>query len=131
MPRRFESVGDRMPKWEPACRLRVLRPSVTRCIATQAKMRKKCSYGRGRTWVNVAVRPYLRSFLTHKKHHLFENKVWEIYIFIKKCIRSLLKLSLPVNDNGHFQFTSSVSLKKKEMLRTLDERVRESGWDEN
>ena len=59
--------------------------------STQAKMRKKYCYGRGRTWVNIAVRPCLHSFLTHNKHHLFENKVWEIYIFIKKCIRSLLK----------------------------------------
>ena len=48
-----------------------------------------------RTWVNIAVCPCLHSFLTHNKHHLFENKVWEIYI--KKCIRSLLKSSLSVD----------------------------------
>ena len=51
-----------------------------------------------RTWVNIAVRPCLHSFLTHNKHHLFENKVWEIYIFRKKCIRSLLKSSLSVDN---------------------------------
>ena len=96
-PGRFESVGDRMPVWEPACRLRALRPSVTHGWATQAKMWKKCCYGWGRTWVNIAVRPCLHSFLTHNKHHLFENKVWEIYIFIKKCICSLLKSSLLVD----------------------------------
>ena len=45
-----------------------------------------------RTWVNIAVRPCLHSFLAHNKHHLFENKGWEIYI--KKSIRSLLKSSL-------------------------------------
>ena len=94
----FETVGDRMPKWEPACRLRALWPSVTDDWATPAKMRKQCCYGRGRTWVNIAVRPCLHSFLTYNKHHPFENKVWGIYIFIKKCIRSLLKSSLPVND---------------------------------
>ena len=44
-----------------------------------------------------SVRPCLHSFLTHNKHHLFENKVWEIYIFIKKCIRSLLQSSLSVD----------------------------------
>ena len=43
-----------------------------------------------RTWVNIAVRPCLHSFLTHNKHHLFENKVWEIYI--KKCIRSFVEV---------------------------------------
>ena len=58
--------------------------------ATQAKMRKKYCYGRGRTWVNIVVRPFLYSFLTHNKHHLFENKKWEIYIICEKCIRSLL-----------------------------------------
>ena len=68
---------------------------------------KKCCYGREMrksvamvergTWVNIAVRPCLHLFLTHNKHHLFENKVWEIYIFIKKCIRSLLKSSLSVD----------------------------------
>ena len=47
--------------------------------------------------INIAVRPCLHSFLTHNKHHPFENKVWERYIFIKKCIRLLLKSSLPVN----------------------------------
>ena len=70
---------------------------VTLGRATQAKMRKKHCYGRGRTWVNIAVRLCLHSFLTHNKHHLFENKVWEIYIFIKKCIRSLLESSLSVD----------------------------------
>ena len=61
-------------------------------------MQKKCCYGRGRAWVNIAVRLCLHLFLTHNKHHLFENKVWEIYIFRKKCIRSLLKSLLSVND---------------------------------
>ena len=31
------------------------------------------------------------------EHHPFENKVWDIYIFVKKCIRSLLKSSLSVD----------------------------------
>ena len=56
---------------------------VTPGWANQAKMRKKYCYGRRRNWVNIAVRPCLHSFLSHNKHHLFENKVWEIYIFIR------------------------------------------------
>ena len=55
-------------------------------------MRKKCCYVRGRTWVNTAVCPCLHSFLTHNKHHLFENKMWEIYIFIQKCIPSFIEV---------------------------------------
>ena len=61
-------------------------------LGNPTKMRKKCCYGRGRTWVNIAVRPCLHLFLTHNKHHPFENKVWEIYIFIKKCIRSFVEV---------------------------------------
>ena len=45
-----------------------------------------------KTWVNIAVCPCLHSFLTHNKHHLFKNKVWGIYIFIKKCIRSFVEV---------------------------------------
>ena len=47
--------------------------------------------------LNIAVRPCLHSFLTHNKYHRFEIKVWKIYIFIKKCVRSLLKSSLSVD----------------------------------
>ena len=72
-------------------------PLVTPDWATQAKMRKKYCCGRGRTWINSTVRPCPHSFPTHNKHHPFENKVWEIYIFIKKCIHSLLKSSLSVD----------------------------------
>ena len=79
------SSQSEMPAWEPACRLRVLRPSVTHGWATQAKMRKKCYYGQRRTWVNIAVRPCLHSSLTHSKHHPFENKVWEIYLYKEVC----------------------------------------------
>ena len=59
---------------------------------------KEVLWPREKIWVNIAIRHCLHSFLTHNKHHPLENKVWEIYIFIKKCIRSLLKSSLTVND---------------------------------
>ena len=61
-------------------------PLVTPSWATQAKMRKKCCYGQGRTWVNIAVRLCLPSFLTHNKYHLFENKVWEVYSFVIEVV---------------------------------------------
>ena len=76
-------------------------PLVTPGWATQAKMRKKCCYGRGIIWVNLVVHPCTNSFLTHRNINPFENKVWEIYIFIKKCIRSLLKSSLQLNMFSH------------------------------
>ena len=90
-----------MPAWEPACRQRALWPSVTHGRATQPRRGRSATMVEKRTWVNIAVCPCLHLFLTHSKHHLFENKVWEIYIFIKKCVRSLLKLSLSVNYVPH------------------------------
>ena len=48
---------------------------------TPAKMREKCYYGRERTWVKITVRPCFHLPLTHKKHHLFENKVWMMYFY--------------------------------------------------
>ena len=96
MPRRFEPVGDRMPKWEPVCRLRTLRPSVTHGWANPWQDEEEVlPWSKEELRVNIAVRLCFQSFLTHNKHHRFENKVWEIYI--KKCIRSLLKSSLPVD----------------------------------
>ena len=43
-----------------------------------------------RSWVNIAVCPCLHSSLTH--HRNIENKVWEMYIFIKKCVRSFIEV---------------------------------------
>ena len=68
---------------------------VTPNWATQAKMRKKCCCGREWTWVNITV--HLHSFLTHNKHHPFENKVWEISIFIRSVFVCYWNHSLPVD----------------------------------
>ena len=56
----------------------------------QPRCERSAAMVKRRTWVNIAVHPCLHSFLTHNKYHLFENKMWQIYIFVKKCIRSLL-----------------------------------------
>ena len=72
-------------------------PSVTHGLATPSQDEKEVMlWSREEFGVNIAVRPGLYSFLTYCKHHPFE-KVWEIHIFIKKCIRSLLKSSLSVD----------------------------------
>ena len=64
-------------------------PSVTHGWATPVKMRKKCCYGRDR---NLGRYSSLSLSPTHNKHHPFENKVWEIYFFIKKCVRSFIEI---------------------------------------
>ena len=73
-------------------------PSVTHGWATPAKMRKKCCYGCKKNLGQYSSVPVSNSSLIYNKHHPFKNKVWEIYIFIKKCVHSSLKSSLPVND---------------------------------
>ena len=85
-----------MPKWGPATDWGLWALSDPRLSNPSQDMKEALLWSR-RTWVNVAVRPCLHSFLTRNKHLPFENKVWEIYIFIKKCIRSLLKSSLSVD----------------------------------
>ena len=76
------AVGDRNPaEWEPE-------PSLTPGWAAQ---RKKCCYGRESV-------PVSNSPLTHNQHqpfrNPFENKVWEVYSFIKKRVRSFIEVSL-------------------------------------
>ena len=83
-PGRFDSVGERMPAWEPACRLRVLRPLVIHGWAALAGCKRSAAMVR-RTWVKITVCPCLQPPLTHKKHHPFENKVWEIYFYKEAC----------------------------------------------
>ena len=43
-------------------------------------------------WSRKNLGQYSHSFLTHNKHHLFDYKVWVIYIFIKKCVRSFVEV---------------------------------------
>ena len=46
-----------------------------------------------RSWVNVAVCPCLHPSLTHHGNiNPFENKVWEIHIFMKKCVCSFIEV---------------------------------------
>ena len=77
MPRRFESVGDKMPKWEPAPGRGLWALSDPR-LSYPGQDAQVLLCSREELWVNVAVCPCLHSFLTHNKHPLFENKAWEI-----------------------------------------------------
>ena len=44
-------------------------------------------------WLNIAVFPCLHSSLTHNRNiNPLKNKVWEIHIFYKKCVRSFIEV---------------------------------------
>ena len=90
-PRGSDSVETRNPKGEPA-----FGPSVTHSWATPAKLRKKCYYGQEKNSGQYISRSPVSTHLSHTtEHHPFGNKVWGIYIFVKKCVFiRLLKSSL-------------------------------------
>ena len=67
-------------------------------LSSPARMRKKCCYGQ-KNFGSVC--SSLSPSLTHLSHtrniNPFENKVWEIYIFIKKCVRSFMEVVVIVD----------------------------------
>ena len=75
-PGRFELVGDKMSNWDQL-QTEGFGPSLAHGWATQPRWERGAAMV-GRTWVKITVRPCLHSPLTHKKHHPFENKEWEI-----------------------------------------------------
>ena len=91
-----------MPEWEPACRLRavalsnlgLINPSqdVEEVLSGVLKITQRAMIKR-RNWVNIAVCPCLHPSLTHHRDiNPFENKVWEIHIFIKNCVCSFIEV---------------------------------------
>ena len=86
-----ELVETGRPEWGPACRLRAVvlsNPSqdAGEVLSGYWKITQRAMVKR-RSWVNRAVSPCLSSSLTyHRNINPFENKVWEILIFIKKCV---------------------------------------------
>ena len=58
------------------------------------RCRRSAATARRKNWVNIAVCLCLHPSLTyHRNINPFENKVWEIHIFIKKCVRSFIHWS--------------------------------------
>ena len=83
MPAAVESVGPRKARVRASLQRPPVEKFQPRCGRNAAMVKK-------RSWVNIAVCPYIHSSLTH--HRNIENKVWEIHIFIKKSVRSSLSL---------------------------------------
>ena len=85
-----------MPKWEPAADRGLWALNDPRLSNLSNDSKEELLWAR--KYLGQYSSPSLSPLITHtQQHHPFENKVWEIYIFIKKCIRSLLKSSLPVD----------------------------------
>ena len=68
-------------------------PSASHGWATPAKMRKKCCYCREKNLGQYSSLSLSSAHLSHTTNiNPFENKVWEIYIFIKKCVRLFIEV---------------------------------------
>ena len=68
---------------------------MTHDLATQPRWERSAAMVEEEPGVNIAVCPCLQ-FISHtqQKRHPIENKVWEIYFFIKKCVRSFIKVRI-------------------------------------
>ena len=81
----LESVGDKMPEWEPAADRGLWAVSDPR-LSNPAKMRKKCCYGQ-KNFGSIC--SSLSPFPTNLSHttniNPFKNKVWEIYFYKEVC----------------------------------------------
>ena len=75
----LEPVGDKMPNWEPAADRGLWALSDPQ-LSNPTRWERSAAMVR-RTGVNIEVYPCLHSPLTYKKHHPFENKVWEIHFY--------------------------------------------------
>ena len=101
MPAAVESIGDRKARVRASLhtenspqRTPVEQPQL-RCreaLCGFLKITQRAMVKR-RSCVNIAACPCLYSSLTHHSNiNPFENKVWEIHIFIKKCVRSFIEV---------------------------------------
>ena len=79
-----------MLEWGPACRLKATALSDPR-LTNLAKMRKKCCYGQEKNlgqYSSLSLSP----LISHTQQNITLSRIkCESYIFVKKCIRSVLK----------------------------------------
>ena len=96
----WSQLGDKMPVWESACRLRAWALSDP-WLSSPVKMRKKCCYGHERNFGSIC--NSLSSSPTHLSHITNINPFatllrikCERYIFIKKCVRLFIEVVIIV-----------------------------------
>ena len=93
-PGRFESVGDRMPAWESACRLMVCGPQWPTVEQPQPRWRRSAAVVTRRTLgQNNSLSPS-STHLSHTTNITLSRIKCERYIFIKKCLRSFIEIRI-------------------------------------
>ena len=104
----LESVGDKMPNWEPAAD-RGLGPSVTHGWAAQPECERSAAVVRRTLGQYVAVCPRLQLTFHTQETSTLSRINCERYIFIKKCVRSFMSIQ-PNHSHCMFIFISFVLL---------------------
>ena len=80
-----QSVGDKMPNWEPVADRELWALSDSR-LSKPSKMRKKYC------WINIAVCPRLQLISQTQPTSTLSRMQCERYIFMKKCVRSFIEV---------------------------------------
>ena len=85
----WSQLGDKMPAWESACRLRACGPQWP-AVEQPSQDEKEVLLWSEELWVNMWQSvPVSNSPLTHNQHqpfrYPFENKVWEVYFYKEVC----------------------------------------------
>ena len=87
VPAAVELVGDRKSRVRVSWQTEGCSPQWAPVEQPQPRYGRSAAIAKRRSWVNIAVCPCLHSSLTHNRNiNPFKNKVWEIHIFIKKCV---------------------------------------------
>ena len=93
VPAAVELVGDRKARVRTSLQTESCGPQWPPVEQPQPRCGRSAVMVKKRSWVNIAVCPCLHSSLTqHRNINPFENKVWEIHIFIKKRVRSFIEV---------------------------------------
>ena len=82
-----ESVGIKKARVRASLQTEGCDPQRPLVEQPQPRCRRSAAMVKRRSWVNIAVCHCLYSSLTHH-----ENKVLDIHIFIKKCVRSFIEV---------------------------------------
>ena len=93
VPVAVEWVGDRIARVKASLQTKSCGPQRPPVEQPQPRCGRSAALVKRRSWVNIAVCLCLYSSLAyHRNINPFENKVWERYIFIKKCVRSFIEV---------------------------------------
>ena len=93
VPAAVESVGNKKARVKGRLQTEGCGPQRTPVEQPQPRCGRSAAMVKRQIWVNIAGCPCLHLSLTHNRNiNPMVNKVWEIHIFIKKCVCSFIEV---------------------------------------